>query len=185
MRSRRTNAPPAPPPEPDEAELFRRAVEGAKPLEPLNRADAARPARKPKPRPLDHDPHVYGTLSDVVAMPREPGEPLSFARPGMQKELRELRRGRGVESELDLHGLTIAQARELLVRFLVECREHGIRRVRIIHGKGLGSETGEGVLKASVASWLAQWNDVLAFAEAPLRQGGGGAVIVLLKSQPR
>ena len=170
------------PPERDENDLFRRAVADAKPLRPPNRAASARPARKPKPHRLDHEPHVHSSLSDHAALPLEGGEPLSFARPGMQKALRELRRGRGVEAELDLHGLTTAQARELLVSFLVDSRAHGLRRVRVIHGKGLRSGVGEGVLKASVASWLAQWEEVLAFAEAPAKQGGGGAVVVLLKA---
>jgi DNA-nicking Smr family endonuclease len=101
----------------------------------------------------------------------------------VQKQvIRELRRGRGIDAELDLHGLTVPEARRLLAQFLVEGKERGLRRVLIVHGKGARSEGGEGVLKGSVASWLAQWDDVLAFHEAPPARGGSGAVVVLLRS---
>jgi DNA-nicking Smr family endonuclease len=37
------------------------------------------------------------------------------------------------------------------------------------------------VLKGKVRRWLAQWDDVLAYCEAPPHAGGGGAVLVLLR----
>jgi DNA-nicking Smr family endonuclease len=169
----------------EDAELFRKAVADATPLQPDNRVRLSEARRKPRPRPIEHDPAVYDNLSDHIAgdAAREPGEPLKFARPGLQKQrLRELRRGRTFEATLDLHGLTLAQARQLLAAFLVESRAHDRRRVLIIHGKGLRSDSGEGVLKTSVASWLMQWEDVLAFHEATPASGGGGAVVVLLRS---
>ena len=167
--------------------MFRRAVADAKPLAATNRAAVEQHRRKPKPHLLEHAPAAYDTLSDhVPGIAREPGEPLQFARSGVQRQtLRQLRRGGpSVEAELDLHGLTVAEARKLLASFLVESRERGLRRVRIVHGKGLRSANREGVLKASVASWLAQWEDVLAFREAPPTQGGAGAVLVLLRTAP-
>ena len=167
---------------PHDTELFRRAVEDATPLPSDDRVQ--HPRRKPKPRRIEHDPVVYDGLSDhIPTAGRVPGEPLSFARPGVQKQvIRELRRGRGVDAELDLHGLTVPEARRLLAQFLVEGRDRGLRRVLIVHGKGARSEGGEGVLKGSVASWLAQWDDVLAFHKAPRARGGSGAVVVLLRS---
>jgi len=51
-----------------------------------------------------------------------------------------------------------------------------------VHGKGLGSPNREPVLKNKVRRWLAQRDDVLAYCEAPRHAGGGGAVLVLLKS---
>jgi DNA-nicking Smr family endonuclease len=170
---------------PDEAELFRRSVADATPLVPDNRVRLRETRRKPHPRPVEHDPHVHDGLSDHIPANtgRAPGEPLSFARPGVQKQvIRELRRGRGVDAELDLHGMTVPEARRLLAQFLVEGRDRGLRRVLIVHGKGARSERGEGVLKGSVASWLAQWDDVLAFHEAPPARGGSGAVMVLLRA---
>jgi DNA-nicking Smr family endonuclease len=54
--------------------------------------------------------------------------------------------------------------------------------VRVVHGKGLGSPNREPVLKNKVRRWLAQRDEVLAYCEAPRHEGGGGAVLVLLKS---
>jgi DNA-nicking Smr family endonuclease len=113
----------------------------------------------------------------------EPGLPLSFQRSGVNRQaLKQLRRTR-VDEELDLHGLTVAEARPLLVEFLEHCRDTGARHVRIIHGKGLRSRNQEPVLKGIVAGWLMQRDEVLAFREAPPASGGAGAVVVLLKSQ--
>ena len=96
--------------------------------------------------------------------------------------MRQLRRGHWViQDELDLHGLTTAQARPLLVEFLNDCRRAGFRCVRIVHGKGLRSKNREPVLKGKVAGWLMQRDEVLAFCQARPTEGGGGAVIVLLR----
>ena len=164
--------------------LFRAAVAGVTPLVPPNKVTLEKPLPRPLPRDADEDRSYQDDLSDSIPYVREAGEPLSFSRPGLQRQtLRHLRRGGSrVEDELDLHGLTVAQARPLLIGFLSRCRANGARHVRIIHGKGLRSATGEGVLKAMVASWLAQRDDVLAFHEARPADGGSGAVMVLLKS---
>ena len=55
--------------------------------------------------------------------------------------------------------------------------------MRVIHGKGLTSPNREPVLKGKVRRWLAHWDDVLAYSEAPRHAGGGGAVLVLLKGK--
>jgi len=95
---------------------------------------------------------------------------------------RNLRRGQWrAGAELDLHGLRVEQARHALLSFLDECQEHGIRCVRIVHGKGYGSQGLEPVLKDKARTWLVQKNEVLAFSEAPEREGGAGALLVLLR----
>ena len=95
---------------------------------------------------------------------------------------RNLRRGQWrAGAELDLHGLRVEQARHALLSFLDECLEHGIRCVRVVHGKGYGSQGLEPVLKDKARTWLVQKNDVLAFSEAPEREGGAGALLVLLR----
>jgi DNA-nicking Smr family endonuclease len=89
--------------------------------------------------------------------------------------LRKLRRGHWrIQDEADLHGLTADEASSVLSEFIAECRAHGFRCVRVIHGKGMG------VLKARARRELALREDVMAFVEAPLAQGGSGAVMVLL-----
>lgn len=107
----------------------------------------------------------------------------TFVRAGIGSDvLSKLRRGHwSVQSELDLHGCTTDEARDALADFLFDARSRRYRCVRVIHGKGLTSPNKVPVLKGKVRRWLTQWGDVLAFAEAPLNSGGGGAVIVLLR----
>ena len=177
-KPRRTQATPV--------EQLHELLPGVTPLPQLNRAHPA----KPQPRPLaqqrvrnereildaslgDSDPWELGV---------EAGDELNFLRPGLGTDtLRKLRRGYWkMQSEIDLHGLTVAEARPALVEFLNYCLHEGLRCVRIIHGKGLGSKNGEPVLKRKVASWLMQRDEILAFCQARRTEGGGGAAVVLL-----
>lgn len=114
----------------------------------------------------------------------ETGEELNFRRPHVPlKVLKDLRRGKySIQNELDLHGLTAAQARSMLREFMTDVVLEGHRCVRIVHGKGLRSGPGGPVLKAKLNKWLPQWDQVLAFTTAPARDGGTGAVYVLLAS---
>ena len=64
-----------------------------------------------------------------------------------------------------------------------ECRHAGLGCVRIVHGKGLHSDSGVPVLKNLVDRLLRQRADVLAFHSAPAAQGGHGAVLVLLSAR--
>lgn len=180
-----------PPPLPEEEiSLFREAVRDVRPLPDKGRA-LSNPKR-PRPIPLqtlrDEEQVLHDSLSDHIPWElAESGEELSFLRPGMsQQTLRRLRRGHWViQGELDLHGLVTEEARASLVVFLNECRSLGLRCVRVIHGKGLRSKNREPVLKHKVANWLMQRDEVLAFCQARQVDGGGGAVLVLLKSLSR
>jgi DNA-nicking Smr family endonuclease len=107
----------------------------------------------------------------------------TFVRRGLSPDLAgKLRRGHwSVQAELDLHGLTVDQAHDALSDFVVESRTLRFRCVRVIHGKGLTSPNKEPVLKGKVRRWLAHWDEVLAYSEAPRHAGGSGAVLILLK----
>ena len=108
----------------------------------------------------------------------------TFVRRGIgPDELAKLRRGHWVvQSEIDLHRMTASEARIALADFLAGARARGWRCVRVVHGKGLTSPGREPVLKGKTRTWLAQWDHVLAYCEAPRHSGGSGAVIVLLKA---
>jgi len=99
--------------------------------------------------------------------------------------LRRLRRGRlPVDSRLDLHGMAVSQARGQLDLFLRTMRARGERCVLVIHGKGEHSPQGIGVLRGEIAAWLSQGSSsehVAAFTTADDREGGEGAVYVLLR----
>jgi len=86
---------------------------------------------------------------------------------------------------LDLHGLRRDEAREALGGFIRTAQQNGHRCLRVVHGKGHGSPGRQPVLKAKVQRWLAQRQEVIAFAQASGPQGGAGALIVLLAGRVR
>jgi DNA-nicking Smr family endonuclease len=107
-----------------------------------------------------------------------------FLRPGLPRDiLRKLRRTHWViQDDLDLHGMTGDEAVEATAAFLADCRRRGLRCVRIVHGKGLGSKRREPVLKHRVRRQLMRRAEVLAYVEPRPIHGGGGAVVVLLEA---
>jgi DNA-nicking Smr family endonuclease len=88
-----------------------------------------------------------------------------------------------IQKQLDLHNCRTEEARDALGAFIRESHKIGIRCVRVVHGKGLGSAGKEPVLKGKVKSWLIQKQEVLAFVQAKPAEGGAGALVVLLKPQ--
>ena len=97
-----------------------------------------------------------------------------------------LRRGHwAVQAQIDLHGLRTDAAREALGQFLREATKAGLRCVRVVHGKGLGSPGKPPVLKAKVHGWLIQKKEVLAYVQARPLEGGAGALMVLLAAAGR
>jgi DNA-nicking Smr family endonuclease len=99
--------------------------------------------------------------------------------------LRRLRRGAlPVDARLDLHGMSVQQARVQLELFLRTTRSRGERCVLVIHGKGDHSPRGTGALRGEISAWLSQSassEHVAAFATARAADGGEGAVYVLLR----
>jgi DNA-nicking Smr family endonuclease len=99
--------------------------------------------------------------------------------------LRTLRRGRfPVDARLDLHGMSVQEARAQLELFLRTMRARGERCVLVIHGKGEHSPLGIGLLRGEIAAWLSQGASsahVAAFATAQNDDGGEGAVYVLIR----
>ena len=175
----------------DDGAVFEQLLTNVTPLPDHGRVVHARPKRKPIPvqRLRDERAALADSLSDHITwdIGTETGEELVYLRNGMSRQiLRKLRRGHWViQDELDLHGLTSVEARALLVEFLNACIRSGALCVRIVHGKGLRSKNREPVLKTKVANWLIQRDEVLAFCQARQADGGGGAVVVLLKSVRR
>ena len=121
------------------------------------------------------DEFDVGTLLDTDDL-------LSFRQPGIGPDVtRKLRRGDWtIQRQIDLHGMRRDEARERLSIFIREAKQQGIRCVRVIHGKGLGSPGKAPVLKSRVHSWLVQKQEVLAFVQAKPADGGAGALVVLL-----
>ncbi|MFT6301826.1 MAG: DNA-nicking Smr family endonuclease [Granulosicoccus sp.] len=113
----------------------------------------------------------------------ETGEHLSYTQPGVQRSvLRKLKSGKySIQSEIDLHGLTVDQARLELSDFLKAAQQRRHLCIRVIHGKGRKNLNKPPRLKPAVNQWLQRNKTVLAFCSARINDGGTGAVYVLLK----
>ena len=180
----------------EEANLFHGATKGIKKIPESDRyvapmaAIPVRGAAQSKPRtPEEDDAAVLReSLSDQFDVDGmlEEDPSVAYARPGVGPDVvRKLRKRHWpVQDELDLHGLTRDAARDAVVDFLRRAARRGVRCVRIIHGKGYGSAGGEPVLRSMVHSWLVQMekDEVVAFCVAGKKDGGHGALIVLLKA---
>lgn len=171
-----------------DAELFRRSIGDVTPLPPSDKAASNTPLPLPIPRHrlADEEAALKESLSDEFNVDTllDTDEQLSYARLGIGPDtLRKLRRGHWViQSQLDLHGMRRDEARDALGEFLRNAVKRGMRCVRIVHGKGLGSINKEPVLKNKVRNWLVQKEEVIAFCQARAAEGGSGALVVLLKA---
>ncbi len=170
-----------------ERNLFARA---AGPVKPLPQDGRIQPVRTlPPPLPvqarLDEQRVLQEALSDEfdASTLLDVDDAMSFRRPGVGTDVtRKLRKGEwSIQREIDLHGLRRDDAREALAAFIREAHRHGIRCVRVVHGKGLGSPGKTPVLKGKVQSWLVQKQEVMAFVQARAAEGGAGALVVLLR----
>ena len=166
--------------------LFQLAAGPVKRLNEVPRACLT--AQAPAPRAFQFQQDEQSALKETLSDDFEPGtlleidETLSFRRPGIGSEVTQrLRQGYwSIQAHLDLHGLRRDEAREALGQFVRDCHKQGLRCIRIVHGKGLGSLGKTPVLKAKVQSWLIQKHEVIAFAQAKPVHGGAGALMVLL-----
>ena len=170
-----------------ERSLFVRAAGEVQPIRAHRRVHL-RPDQPPPiavQQQLDDQQVLREAISDEfdTATLLDTDDALSFRRPGIGTDVtRKLRRGGwAIQREIDLHGLRQDDAREALSGFIREAHRRGLRCVRVVHGKGLGSPGKTPVLKGKVHGWLVQKNEVLAFVQARADEGGAGAVVVLLK----
>lgn len=182
----------APAPDPGDETLFATAMAGVRPLA------AGQPAIVPPPRPprrqrvvQDPDAEALAELSDLVAGVgafdiTDTTEFLEGSAAGVDHGLvRRLRRGNfAFRRHVDLHGLTVPEARAALGDFFRDALRDGERCVLVVHGRGLNSPDRIPVLKQNVVAWLSRgpWaRSVLAFTSARSCDGGAGAMYVLLR----
>ena len=170
----------------DDNDEFRRAFSDARPL----RVEERVPEMKPKPKPrarfskADERQALQESLrDDIDTIEHGYGASLSFQRASVgRRTMRKLARGGfSVRAEIDLHGMTVAEAKQRLGDFIDYSVITGNLCVRIVHGKGLGSGARGPVLKNAVNRWLRKWDSVLAFVSTPQVDGGTGALYVLLQ----
>jgi len=170
-----------------DGDLFRQMMSDVEPLPTKKSADNRLPPEKPRPSPQPRSTTPNMPLTGFISREHVPDvgpeETLFFARPGLQHRLlRQLKRGDlRPEAQLDLHGQTIAEAGVQLSHFLDGAQRQGLRCICVVHGKGHRSAEGRPVLKAQINQWLRDTPAVLAFSSAQPRDGGMGALYVLLR----
>jgi DNA-nicking Smr family endonuclease len=157
----------------DDDEAFAREMADVRPLKRDERGRVH--ARAPL------STHRTRTAESRIESSDEPHD--SFAADGVdRRELRKLRRGAyPIAARLDLHGLTVADARDRTRRYVDASRHRGLRCVCIVHGRGAHSAGGVSKLKQQIRACLRSHPAVLAYVDAPPADGGPGAVYVLLR----
>lgn len=167
--------------------LFREQMRSVKPLK--KSVDKIQEKKTPAPpkkihrnEPLFRKQEKEYFLSDFISETVQSHSVLSYAQPSLpNKRFKALRHGQiPWEARLDLHGLQAEKAKEALCHFISTRAEQNKRCLLIIHGKG-GQEGAAPIIKNLVNRWLPQMDEVLAFHSALAKDGGHGAVYVLLK----
>ncbi|WP_159078910.1 Smr/MutS family protein [Orrella marina] len=168
-------------------ELFRQAMRDVTPLRNAERVThAARPVPESVQRRRTNasaDQHPRDApLSDFQYDPESPSNAFHRANGVSSDVLRRLRKDvRSIRATLDLHGMTVDQARNELAQFIKQCCLLNYRRIRIIHGQGFGSSAGVSILRLQTRHWLSQMPEVLGYVSPDSANGGEGAVLVLLR----
>ena len=169
----------------DDESLFLSEMGGVTPLKSDNKVTLKKTPKKPlRQHTVENASFAIDDVFSDTEIIEDCPDILSFSRSGLQRNvLKKLRQGKQpIEHVLDLHGLTVAEARKELQEFLGECETIGLRNVIIVHGKGFRSKD-KPVIKPMVNRWLRAVDNVLAFHSAQPKDGGNGAVYVLLKNQ--
>ena len=161
--------------------VWQRAMRGVKPLAPRTAAPAPRP---PPPTVAPRSPAKPHVPPPPPAQPRVALD--RFA--GIDRANAErLKRGKHpIEARLDLHGMTQDEAHRALAGFIRAARADGKRCVLVITGRGAakGPHESGGVLRSAVPRWLDEPEfrpHLLAIASAQPRDGGAGALYVMLR----
>lgn len=164
----------------NERQLFRKMLTDVQPLT-TSRVNLER--AKPSAKRLVQPDFIKADLAKVASVtPAKVAAEsvIAFKRKGLSHVLlQRLKQGElPCEASIDLHGFNQCQAEFELAIFIRDCYEQGMRCVKVIHGKGKPAA----LLKNIVNIRLREYDIVEAFYSAPIRQGGTGAVLVLLRS---
>jgi DNA-nicking Smr family endonuclease len=194
--AKRAARPPAPAAPADDLHLFEAAVHGVVPIPREERRRVA-PSR-PSPPPstvLREDDAALAELADLVAGVAafdisDTEEHVEAMVVGLDpRVLHRLRAGEfAYQAYLDLHGMTVAEAKQVVRQFVLRSMSAGHRCVLLVHGRGRNSPDQRPILKDRLKDWLTHGElgrRVLAFSTARPYDGGSGAMYVLLRRQRR
>jgi DNA-nicking Smr family endonuclease len=160
------------------------------------RRGASLPALAAPPSPTPEPASPSGKPPTPAPARRPAAPPAPQPLPPLERRLkRDLARGRAaIDSVLDLHGMTQAEAHSALRGFLMQAQAQEFRLVIVITGKGGRGRADEswfgeqGVLRRLVPHWLRDPDlraIVLGFEEAGPAHGGAGALYVRLRRRER
>jgi DNA-nicking Smr family endonuclease len=177
--------------EPTDEEVFAQAMESVHRVawkhdpHPLSRAARPTPpdpedeARKLMQQALDED--------SPMAIPDHPEYIEGWVGVAGKRFLPNLRNGLySIQGQIDLHGLNRAEARITIEDYVIRMSRFRSCCVKIIHGRGINSPADRATLKESLQRLLStrkMSRYVVAYASAAARDGGVGAVYVLLSRQ--
>lgn len=178
----------------EELDFFKREMADVQPLKrkeqriPRPGDASSRPGqlyrREAAQRSLTTDESLLPT---VFVDPVRPEAVISFKRDGIQNGVfRRLQKGAyEIEAMLDLHGLTVEQARHEVHQFITDCLRLDVRSALISHGKGRRNKDEIPLLKSFLVRWLPMFPEVMAYHSAQKWHGGAGAVYVLLRKSEK
>lgn len=189
----RTETPPAAPASPPAADsdedAFRLAMDGV-----MRRTWRRRPASSPPPafpQPADPDLEDLRLMQaavdgdPVLTVQDHPEYIEGWVGLGGRRYLPNLRDGLySIQGQIDLHGMSRDEARAAVEDFIIGMSRQRSCCVKVIHGRGINSPNDRAVLKESLSQWLAtrrMSRHVVAYASAPFKDGGVGAIYVLLR----
>ncbi len=176
------------------AELVGEVIPNTKPNQANvnRRSSKAIDAKSQKHKRQSAETNLTSDLANTAsAIKASPEQRLQYSRTSLDKaSIRKLNHGQfAIEGILDLHGHTIARAQQQVWQMLHDAYERELKCVLIIHGKGgqqkkPDSDTIEvqtAIIKTHCAQWLQGFDFVLGYCSAKPRDGGTGALYVLLK----
>jgi DNA-nicking Smr family endonuclease len=188
---------PSPEPEaPAEEEIFMAAMQGVRQLDGQGGRQVA-PQAKPSQAATLEDPEEKARKDLQRFVNGEVDFELEYTEEYMYgyvrgldiKTFQQLKSGSlSISAHLDLHGMTSGQAQEALLFFIRESYLQNHRCVLVVTGRGINSPGGQSVLRRETESWLTRdplKRVVLAFCTAQPKDGGAGAVYVLLRKQKK
>ncbi len=174
--------------------FFDQEMAGVRPLKGEAPQPVQRSREKPGPgtlyrraaaqRPAEKDDNFLTTgFVEFV----HPQEVLSFKRSGIQNGVFQTlqRGGYRIDATLDLHLMTVEDARVEVFAFIRDCIRYEVRTALINHGKGTRSKDSRAMIKSYLARWLPQFKEIMAFHSAQGFHGGTGAVYLLLRKSEK
>jgi DNA-nicking Smr family endonuclease len=178
----------------DNDDFFLQEMQGVQKIKQTQKVDLTQPHKATEAQQLRQQAAIQeqarsntNHLQDYAIDRVQPHAELGYRCHGIQDNVyRRLRQGKNpIDARLDLHRMTIEKAREVVFSFINDCVKYDLRTVLIMPGKGDRNNEDPALLKSHLIHWLPQLGDVLAYHTAQLKDGGAGAMYVLLRKSER